>query len=254
MERTPKIVIEQLNFKYDDGTESLVDINFVIYAHEITVIFGPAGGGKSTLLRVINRLNDLTDGTQMTGRVLLDGQDLYAKEVNVTALRRKIGIVFAQPLPLPLSIRANIEYGPRLAGLRDKKRLDELVEQSLTQAAVWDEVKDRLEESGFALSGGQQQRLCLARVLALEPDVILMDEPMSGLDPLSTAKIEDSMQVLKQAYSIVIVPHNIQQAARVADNAAFFLQGRLIEEGVGKKLFTHPANKRTEDYITGRFG
>jgi phosphate transport system ATP-binding protein len=254
MERTPKIVIEHLNFTYDDGTESLVDINFVIYAHEITVIFGPAGGGKSTLLRVINRLNDLTDGTQMTGRVLLDGQDIYAKEVNVTALRRKIGIVFAQPLPLPLSIRANIEYGPRLAGLRDKKRLDELVEQSLTQAALWDEVKDRLEESGFALSGGQQQRLCLARVLALEPDVILMDEPMSGLDPLSTAKIEDSMQVLKQEYSIVIVPHNIQQAARVADNAAFFLQGRLIEEGPGKKLFTYPTNKQTEDYITGRFG
>jgi phosphate transport system ATP-binding protein len=254
MERTPKIVIEHLNFKYDDGTESLVDINFAIYAHEITVIFGPAGGGKSTLLRVINRLNDLTDGTQMTGRVLLDGQDIYAKEVNVTALRRKVGIVFAQPLPLPLSIRANIEYGPRLAGLRDKKRLNELVEQSLTQAALWDEVKDRLEESGFALSGGQQQRLCLARVLALEPEVILMDEPMSGLDPLSTAKIEDSMQVLKQDYSIVIVPHNIQQAARVADNAAFFLQGRLIEEGAGKKLFTTPANKQTEDYITGRFG
>jgi phosphate transport system ATP-binding protein len=254
MERIPKIVIEHLNFTYDDGTESLVDISFVIYTHEITVIFGPAGGGKSTLLRVINRLNDLTDGTQMTGHVLLDGQDIYAKEVNVTALRRKIGIVFAQPLPLPLSIRANIEYGPRLAGLRDKKRLDELVEQSLTQAALWDEVKDRLEESGFALSGGQQQRLCLARVLALEPDVILMDEPMSGLDPLSTAKIEDSMQVLKQQYSIVIVPHNIQQAARVADNAAFFLQGRLIEEAPGKKLFTNPANKQTEDYITGRFG
>jgi phosphate transport system ATP-binding protein len=254
MERTPKIVIEHLNFKYDDGTESLVDINFAIYANEITVIFGPAGGGKSTLLRVINRLNDLADGQQMAGRVLLDGQDIYAKEVNVTALRRKVGIVFAQPLPLPLSIRANIEYGPRLAGLRDKKRLNELVEQSLTQAALWDEVKDRLDESGFAISGGQQQRLCLARVLALEPEVILMDEPMSGLDPLSTAKIEDSMQVLKQDYSIVIVPHNIQQAARVADNAAFFLQGRLIEEGTGKRLFTNPANKQTEDYITGRFG
>jgi len=254
MERIPKIVIEHLNFTYDDGTESLVDITFAIYANEITVIFGPAGGGKSTLLRVINRLNDLTDATQMTGRVLLDGQDIYAKEVNVTALRRKVGIVFAQPLPLPLSIRANIEYGPRLAGLRDKKRLNELVEQSLTQAALWDEVKDRLDESGFALSGGQQQRLCLARVLALEPEVILMDEPMSGLDPLSTAKIEDSMQVLKKDYTIVIVPHNIQQAARVADNAAFFLQGRLIEEGTGKQLFTNPANKQTEDYITGRFG
>ena len=254
MERTPKIVIDHLNFKYDDGTESLIDISFTVYANEITVVFGPAGGGKSTLLRVINRLNDLTEGTQMTGRVLLDGQDLYAKDVNVTALRRKVGIVFAQPLPLPLSIRANVEYGPRLAGMRDKRRLNELVEQSLTQAALWDEVKDRLDESGFALSGGQQQRLCLARVLALEPDVILMDEPMSGLDPLSTSKIEDSMQVLKQQYTIVIVPHNIQQAARVADNAAFFLQGRLIEEGVGKKLFTTPANKQTEDYITGRFG
>lgn len=254
MERTPKIVIEHLNFIYDDGTESLLDINFTVYANEITVIFGPAGGGKSTLLRVINRLNDLADGKRMSGRVLLDGQDIYAKEVNVTALRRKIGIVFAQPLPLPLSIRANIEYGPRLAGLRHKKRLDDLVEQSLTQAALWDEVKGRLDESGFALSGGQQQRLCLARVLALEPAVILMDEPMSGLDPLSTAKIEDSLQVLKKDYTIVIVPHNIQQAARVADNAAFFLQGRLVEEGPGKQLFTTPKDKRTEDYITGRFG
>jgi len=254
MERTPKIVIENLNFTYDDGTESLVDINFMIYANEITVIFGPAGGGKSTLLRVINRLNDLADGKSMSGRVLLDGQDLYAKEVNVTALRRKVGIVFAQPQPLPLSVRGNIEYGLRLAGLRDKAKLDQLVEQSLTQAALWDEVKDRLNDSGFALSGGQQQRLCLARVLALEPEVILMDEPMSGLDPLSTAKIEDSMQDLKQNYTIVIAPHNIQQAARVADNAAFFLQGRLIEEGASKQLFTMPRDKRTEDYIMGRFG
>ena len=254
MERTPKIVIEHLNFTYDDGTESLLDVNFSIYAHEITVIFGPAGGGKSTLLRVINRLNDLADGKSMSGRVLLDGQDIYAREVNVTTLRRKIGIVFAQPQPLPLSIRANIEYGPRLAGLRDRKRLDYLVEQSLRQAALWDEVKDRLDESGYALSGGQQQRLCLARVLALEPEVILMDEPMSGLDPLSTAKIEDSMQELKQFYTIVIAPHNIQQAARVADNAAFFLQGRLVEEAMGKTLFTKPQDKRTEDYIMGRFG
>jgi phosphate transport system ATP-binding protein len=254
MERIPKIVIENLNFTYDDGTESLVDINFTVYANEITVIFGPAGGGKSTLLRVINRLNDLADGKSLSGRVLLDGQDLYAKEVNVTALRRKVGIVFAQPQPLPLSVRGNVEYGPRLAGLRDKAKLDQLVEQSLTQAALWDEVKDRLNESGFALSGGQQQRLCLARVLALEPEVILMDEPMSGLDPLSTAKIEDSLQDLKQHYTIVIAPHNIQQAARVADSAAFFLQGRLIEAGVGKQLFTKPLDKRTEDYIMGRFG
>lgn len=250
----PKIVIENLSFTYDDGTESLVDISFKIYANEITVIFGPAGGGKSTLLRVINRLNDLVDNKRMTGRVLLDEQDIYAKEVDVTALRRRVGIVFAQPLPLPLSIRANLEYGPRLAGLRDRQQLNRLVEKSLTQAALWDEVKDRLDESGFTLSGGQQQRLCLARVLALEPEVVLMDEPMSGLDPLSTSKIEDSMQQLKKDYTIVIVPHNIQQAARVADNAAFFLQGRLIEEGPGKQLFTNPKDKRTEDYITGRFG
>jgi phosphate transport system ATP-binding protein len=254
MERLPKIVVENLSLTYDDGTESLIDINFTIYANEITVIFGPAGGGKSTLLRVINRLNDLADGKSMSGRVLLDGQDLYAREMNVTALRRKVGIVFAQPQPLPLSVRGNVEYGPRLAGLRDKAKLAQLVEQSLTQAALWDEVKDRLNESGFALSGGQQQRLCLARVLALEPEVILMDEPMSGLDPLSTAKIEDSMQALKQNYTIIIAPHNIQQGARVADNAAFFLQGRLIEEGVGKQLFTKPHDKRTEDYIMGRFG
>ncbi len=252
--RLPKIVIENLSFTYDDGTESLIDISFKIYANEITVIFGPAGGGKSTLLRVINRLNDLVDNKRMSGRVLLDDQDIYAKEVDVIVLRRRVGIVFAQPLPLPLSIRANVEYGPRLAGLRDRKQLDRLVEKSLTQAALWDEVKDRLDESGFALAGGQQQRLCLARVLALEPEVVLMDEPMSGLDPLSTSKIEDSMQQLKKDYTIVIVPHNIQQAARVADNAAFFLQGRLIEEGPGKQLFTNPKDKRTEDYITGRFG
>lgn len=254
MDRTPKITIENLNFRYDDGTESLIDVSLTIYANEISVLFGPAGGGKSTLLRVLNRLNDLVDGVTMTGRVLLDGQDIYAPDVNVTDLRRRMGIVFAQPLPLPLSIRENIEYGPRLAGMRDTHRLAQIVENSLRAAAMWDEVKDRLNESGFALSGGQQQRLCLARVLALEPDVILLDEPMSGLDPISTAKIEDSLQDLKQTYTIVIVPHSIQQAARLADNAAFFLQGRLIEVGPGKVLFTNPQDKRTEDYITGRFG
>ena len=254
MNRIPKIVIEKLNFTYDDGTESLVDVTLTIYANEITTLFGPAGGGKSTLLRILNRLNDLVESTSMSGRVLLDGQDIYAPDVNVIDLRRRVGIVFAQPLPLPMSIRANIEYGLRLAGQRDKKKLDEAVEKSLRAAAMWDEVKDRLEESGFAISGGQQQRLCLARVLALEPEVILLDEPMSGLDPISTSKIEDSLQQLKQSYTIVIVPHSIQQAARLADNAAFFLQGRLIEEGPGKQLFTNPKDKRTEDYITGRFG
>lgn len=249
-----KIEIEHLTYKYDDGTESLIDVSLSIAAHQITALFGPAGGGKSTLLRVINRLNDLTYGSKMTGRVLLDGHDIYAPEVSVSDLRRRVGIVFAQPLPLPMSIRANIEYGPRLAGLHDARKLETLVEQSLRSAALWDEVKDRLNESGFALSGGQQQRLCLARVLALEPEVILLDEPMSGLDPISTAKIEDSLQELKQTYTIVIVPHSIQQSARVADQAAFFLQGRLIEFAPGKQLFLNPKEKRTEDYITGRFG
>ncbi|MBI5564024.1 MAG: phosphate ABC transporter ATP-binding protein [Chloroflexi bacterium] len=249
-----KIEIEHLTYTYDDGTESLIDVTLSIAANQITALFGPAGGGKSTLLRVINRLNDLTYGSHMSGQVLLDGQDIYAPSVSVSELRRRVGIVFAQPLPLPLSIRANIEYGPRLAGLRDSRKLNTLVEQSLRSAALWDEVKDRLSESGFALSGGQQQRLCLARVLALEPEVILLDEPMSGLDPISTAKIEDSLQELKQTYTIVIVPHSIQQSARVADQAAFFLQGRLIEAAPGKQLFLNPKEKRTEDYITGRFG
>ncbi len=254
MERLPKIVIDNLSFSYDDGTESLNAISLKIFANEITALFGPAGGGKSTLLRVLNRLNDLVAGYKMSGRVLLDGQDIYAPSVNPIDLRRRVGIVFAQPLPLPMSIRANIEYGPRLAGERDRVKLARIVEQSLQSAALWDEVADRLDESGFALSGGQQQRLCLARVLALDPEVILLDEPMSGLDPISTAKIENSLQNLKQHYTIVIVPHNIQQAARVADHAAFFLQGKLIEEGLGTQLFTMPHDQRTEDYVTGRFG
>ncbi len=249
-----KIQIEHLTYTYDDGTESLIDVSLSIAANQITALFGPAGGGKSTLLRVINRLNDLTYGSRLTGRVCLDGQDIYAPGVSVSDLRRRVGIVFAQPLPLPMSIRANIEYGPRLAGLRDERKLSHLVEQSLRSAALWDEVTDRLNDSGFALSGGQQQRLCLARVLALEPEVILLDEPMSGLDPISTAKIEDSLQELKQTYTIVIVPHSIQQSARVADQAAFFLQGRLIEAAPGKQLFLNPKDKRTEDYIPGRFG
>jgi phosphate transport system ATP-binding protein len=254
MTLTPKIVIENLSYSYDDGAEGLIDINLSIETGQITALFGPAGGGKSTLLRVLNRLNDLVPGSRMTGRVLLDGQDIYAPGVDVTNLRRRVGIVFAQPLPLPLSIRANLEYGPRLAGIRNTLRLEQIVEKSLRAAALWDEVKDRLNESGFAISGGQQQRLCLARVLALEPEVILLDEPMSGLDPISTAKIEDSLRQLKKTYTIVIVPHSIQQTARIADRAAFFLQGRLIEEAPGKELFTKPRDKRTEDYITGRFG
>lgn len=253
-ERVSKIVIESLSFRYDDGTESLNNVSLTIGANQITALFGPAGGGKSTLLRVLNRLNDLVQGCTLSGRVLIDGRDIYAPGIDVIDLRRRVGIVFAQPLPLPMSIRANIEYGPRLAGVRNPMRLAEIVEGSLRAAALWDEVKDRLNESGYALSGGQQQRLCLARVLALQPEVILLDEPMSGLDPISTAKIEDSLQLLKQSYTIVIVPHNIQQAARVADHAAFFLQGSLIEEGPGRQLFTSPRDRRTEDYVTGRFG
>ncbi|HLF27081.1 MAG TPA: phosphate ABC transporter ATP-binding protein [Anaerolineae bacterium] len=254
MARTPKLIIENLNYSYADGTESLIDVSLTIPAHEITALFGPAGGGKSTLLRVLNRLNDLVEGSRMTGRVRLEAQDIYGPEVNVIELRRRVGIVFAQPMPLPMSIRANLEYGPRLAGMRDAARLSAIVEHSLRAAALWEEVEQRLDESGFALSGGQQQRLCIARVLALEPEVILLDEPMSGLDPISTAKIEDTLQQLKQKYTLVIVPHNVQQAARVADHAAFFLQGRLIEAGPGKQVFTTPRDKRTEDYVTGRFG
>jgi phosphate transport system ATP-binding protein len=253
-ERAAKISIENVSFRYEDGRESLQDITLDIYPNEITALFGPAGGGKSTLLRILNRLNDLVPNSHMSGRVLLDGRDIYRPTVDVAALRRRVGIVFAQPLPLPMSIRANIEYGPRLAGMRQRARLADRVERSLRAAALWDEVKDRLDESGFALSGGQQQRLCLARVLALEPEVILLDEPMSGLDPISTAKIEESLQELKRQYTIVIVPHNVQQAARVADQAAFFLQGQLIEKGPRESLFTTPHDKRTEDYITGRFG
>jgi phosphate transport system ATP-binding protein len=252
--RVPKIVISRLTFSYRDGTEGLHDVSLNIYPNEIMALFGPAGGGKSTLLRVLNRLNDLVAGMHMTGRVLLDGEDIFAPGVDVAALRRRIGIVFAQPVGLPMSIRQNIEYGPTLAGVRDPVKLDEIVEHSLVKAALWDEVKDRLSEPASALSGGQMQRLCLARVLALEPEVILLDEPTSGLDPISTAKVEQSLQELKVHYTIVIAPHNIQQAARVADHAAFFLQGQLIEESSGKILFTTPRNKKTEDYVTGRFG
>jgi phosphate transport system ATP-binding protein len=249
-----KILIEHLSLRYADGTESLKDVNLAIPAHAITVLFGPAGGGKSTLLRVLNRLNDLTDVVHVSGRVLLDGQDILDPKTDVIALRRRVGMVFARPVPLPLSIRANLTYGLELAGERRKTRLEEAIERSLHQAALWDEVKDRLDEPAFSLSGGQQQRLCLARNLALEPEVILLDEPTSGLDPISTAKVEGSLQELKSRYTIVLVPHSIQQAARTADYAAFFLQGELIEHAAGKTIFTVPKGPRTEDYITGRFG
>ncbi len=249
----PKVLVENLTYRYGDKI-ALRAVNLAIPAQAITVLFGPAGGGKTTLLRLINRLNDLVEGTQRSGRILLDGQDIYAPDVDVPALRRRVGMVFALPLPLPGTIRENILYGPRLAGIRDRATLDEIVVRSLTLAALWDEVKDRLDDPARALSGGQQQRLCIARSLALEPEVLLLDEPTSGLDPISTGKVEASLQELKQRYTIIIIPHSIQQAARVADYAAFFLMGELIEHGRARDLFTAPRDRRTEEYITGRFG
>lgn len=249
-----KIDIENFSLEYSDGTESLKNINLSIPANAITVIFGPAGGGKSSLLRTINRLNDLADVSRITGRVLLDGVDILDPSIDVISLRRRVGIVFARPVVLPLSIQDNLTYGLRMAGVRNKEQLHTAIERSLNQAALWEEVHDRLDEPANALSGGQQQRLCLARVLALEPEVILLDEPTSGLDPLSTVKVEETLQDLKLQYTIILVPHSIQQGSRVADYTAFFLQGELIEYSEGKKIFTNPKNKRTEDYITGRFG
>jgi phosphate transport system ATP-binding protein len=249
-----KIEIENLTLQYADGTESLRGINLGIHENAINVLFGPAGGGKSSLLRCINRLNDLTELSVLNGRILLDNENILDRKTDVIALRRKVGMVFARPVTLPLTIRGNLTYGLEMSGEKTKSRLDEAVERSLKQAALWDEVKDRLEEPAIALSGGQQQRLCLARSLALQPEVILLDEPTSGLDPISTAKVETSLQELKQNYTLVLVPHSVQQAARTADYAAFFLQGELVEYAPGSDMFTTPQDKRTEDYITGRFG
>jgi phosphate transport system ATP-binding protein len=249
----PKVRIQDVTYTYE-GQQVLRNVSLDVPANAVTVFLGPAGSGKSTLLRLINRLNDLVDGTQMTGRILLDGEDIYARGVFVPDLRRRVGMVFALPLPLPGTVRENIVYGPRLAGERDHTRLEEIVVRSLTQAALWDEVKDRLDAPAIALSGGQQQRLCIARSLALEPEVLLLDEPTSGLDPISTTKVEESLAELKRQYTIVIVPHSVQQAARVADFAAFFLMGELVEYRSGHGFFTAPSDRRTEDYITGRFG
>ena len=248
-----KIRIENLTYAYG-GEVALRDISLDVPAHAVTVFFGPAGGGKTTLLRLINRLNDLVDGTDMSGRILIDGQDIYAPGADVVGLRRRVGMVFALPLPLPGTVRENVTYGLKLAGVRDRSRLDEATMRSLTQAALWDEVKDRLDEPARSLSGGQQQRLCIARSLALEPEVLLLDEPTSGLDPISTGKVEHSLYELKKDYTIVIVPHSVQQAARVADYAAFFLMGELVEHQPQKRVFARPLDSRTEDYVTGRFG
>jgi phosphate transport system ATP-binding protein len=249
-----KIIIENLSLQYADGTESLRNVSMGIPQHAVTVLFGPAGGGKSTLLRCLNRLNDLTEVKASSGRILIDGENILDPKTDVIALRRRVGMVFARPVTLPMSIRENIIYGLELAGEKRKSKLDEAMERSLKLSAVWDEVKDRLDEPAIALSGGQQQRVCLARVLALQPEIVLLDEPTSGLDPISTGKVEAALSELKKEYTVILVPHSVQQAARTADHAAFFLTGELIEYGDGKTLFTNPKQKKTEDYIMGRFG
>jgi len=248
-----KITINGLNFYYGQK-QAIFDLNLGIRAHEILAVFGPANSGITTLLRSLNRLSDLTAGTRMEGEILLDGKNINDGDVNVTDLRRKVGMVFEVPTPLPMSIFENVAYGPRLGGLKGNKALHEIVEQSIRMAALWDDVKDRLDMPAMSLSGGQQQRLCIARVLALKPQVILLDRPCSGLDPISTAKIEESLDNLKEQFTIVIAPHNIQQAGRVSNRAAFMLMGHLIEEGLTTDIFQKPKDKRTNDYLTGRFG
>lgn len=249
----PKIETRALSFYYG-GKQALFDVSLTMPERSVTALIGPSGCGKSTYLRSLNRMNDIIEGTSLTGRVLLEGIDVYAPDVDVVALRKRVGMVFQKSTPFPKSIFDNIAYGPRIAGTRNKKLLTEIVEQSLRRAALWDEVKDRLQDSALALSGGQQQRLCIARALATDPEVLLMDEPASALDPASTARVEDLIFELKQNYTIVIVTHNMQQAARISDWTAFFYQGYLIEMGETRQLFTKPKEKQTEDYITGRFG
>ena len=247
-----KISVENLNLHYGEN-HALKDVNMEIADHAITAFIGPSGCGKSTFLRCLNRMNDLVDGCRVEGKVILDGEDIYDKRVDTTLLRKKVGMVFQQPNPFPMSIYDNIAYGPRLHGIKNKKELDEIVERSLQGAAIFEEVKDRLHKSALGLSGGQQQRLCIARALAVSPEVLLMDEPTSALDPISTLKIEELMETLKKKYTVVIVTHNMQQAARVSDDTAFFLVGEVIEKNATSEIFARPQDKRTEDYITGRF-
>ncbi|WP_334109715.1 phosphate ABC transporter ATP-binding protein PstB [Thermodesulfitimonas autotrophica] len=248
-----KIKVERLNLYYGQE-QALKEISIEIKANQITALIGPSGCGKTTFLRTLNRMNDLIEGVRIEGTVLLDGEDIYAPQVDVVELRKRVGMVFQRPNPFPMSIYDNVAFGPRIHGLKDKRRLDEIVEASLRGAALWEEVRDRLHRSALGLSGGQQQRLCIARLLAVEPEVLLMDEPTSALDPVSTMKIEELLQELKQKYTIIIVTHNMQQAARVSDVTAFFLVGELIEYGETGTIFTRPRDGRTEDYITGRFG
>jgi phosphate transport system ATP-binding protein len=253
MSQENKITIKDFSFYYN-SVQALRNINLDIRSREIFAIFGPARSGKTTLLKSLNRLTDLILGTRHTGMILLDGIDIYDLNLSLTHLRRRIGMVFELPTPLPISIFDNVVYGPKLSGTNPRNRLNEIVEKALRSAVLWEEVKDRLHTSALRLSGGQQQRLCIARVLALEPEVLLLDEPCSGLDPISTASIEETLVRLKKDYTIILVPHNIQQASRVADRAGFFLNSELVEEGTVYQIFTKPRDKRTEDYVTGRFG
>lgn len=248
-----KISVENLNLHYGK-THALKDVSMEIRNHVITAFIGPSGCGKSTLLKCINRMNDLVENVQIQGKILLDDEDIYDKRVDTTLLRKKVGMVFQQPNPFPMSVYDNIAYGPRLHGIKNKQKLDGIVEEALRGAAVLGEVKDRLHKSALGLSGGQQQRLCIARALAVEPEVLLMDEPTSALDPVSTLKIEELMKSLKRKYTVVVVTHNMQQAARVSDDAAFFLMGEVVEYGPTGAIFSRPRDKRTEDYITGKFG
>ena len=247
-----KFEIDGLNLYYGDF-HALKDISVAFPKNEITALIGPSGCGKSTLLKCLNRMNDLVDRCRITGKVLLDGEDIYGN-MDVNTLRRRVGMVFQKANPFPMSIYDNVAYGPRTHGIRSRAKLDALVERSLRQAAIWDEVKDRLKKSALGLSGGQQQRLCIARALAVEPEVLLMDESTSALDPISTSKIEDLVSDLKKEYTIIMVTHNMQQAARISDKTAFFLLGDLVEFGPTEELFSMPKDKRTENYITGRFG
>ena len=247
------IEVRNLNLYYGDH-QALKNINMDIKKNSITAFIGPSGCGKSTFLRTLNRMNDLIDSVRIEGSIKIDGKEIYDKNTDTISLRKKVGMVFQQPNPFPMSIYDNIAYGPRVHGIKDKKTLDKIVEDSLKQAAIYDEVKDVLKKSALGLSGGQQQRICIARALAVQPEILLMDEPTSALDPISTLKIEELMEQLKQKYTVVVVTHNMQQAARVSDDTAFFLVGDLVEFGSTKQMFSYPKDKRTEDYITGRFG